>query len=183
MKRLLIATAFLALAPFAAQAQSSSSSTMDRFVGPMEGSQEITLSGTGSNNNDFDSGSFGISGSYGYYFTPAFEGGVRQSINWSGADNADDSWNGTTRLFADYHFNTGGKVRPFIGVSLGGIYGDGVADTGFGGPEVGLKWYVNDTTFVLVQTEYQFFFDDGDSAADNFDNGAFAHTIGLGFNF
>lgn len=178
MKRLFIATAFLALAPFVAHAQSSSD-----IVGPTEGSQEITLSGTGGNDNEFNSGNFGISGSYGYYFTPAFEGGVRQSVNWAGADNAEDSWNGTTRLFADYHFNTTGKLKPFVGVSLGVIYGDGVSDTGFGGPEAGLKYYVNDTTFVLVQTEYQFFFDDGDSAANNFDDGAFAHTVGLGFIF
>lgn len=181
MKRFLIATAFLALAPLAAQAQSSSSSRP--FIGPQEGTQEITLSGTGSNDNNFDSGNLGISGTYGYYFSPAFEGGVRQSLNWSGADNSDDNWNGSTRLFADYHFNTTGKLRPFIGVNLGVIYGDGVPDTGFGGPEAGIKWYVNDTTFVLVQTEYQFFFNNGSSAANNFDDGAFAHTIGLGFNF
>ena len=178
MKRFLIATAFLALAPFAAQAQSAS----DMF-GPREGSQEITLSGTGSNNNDFDAGIFGISGSYGYFFTPAFEGGVRQIVNWSGAENRDDSFNGSTRFFADYHFNPTGKFKPFVGLSLGVTYGDGVSDTGFGGPELSFKYYVNSTTFVLVQTEYQFYFDDGDSAANNFDDGAFAHTIGLGFIF
>jgi hypothetical protein len=178
MKRLLIATAFLALAPFAAQAQSASD-----IVGPREGAQEITLSGTGSNKNDFDAGNFGISGSYGYYFSPAFEGGVRQSVNWSGAENSDDSVNGSTRLFADYHFNTTGKFKPFVGVSLGLTYGDGVPDTGFGGPEIGFKYYVNSTTFLLVQTEYQFYFNDGDSASNNFDDGAFAHTIGLGFIF
>jgi hypothetical protein len=178
MKRLLIATAFLALAPFAAHAQSASD-----IVGPREGSQEITLSGTGSNNNDFDAGSFGISGSYGYFFSPAFEGGVRQTLNWSGADNSDDSMNGSTRLFADYHFNQTGKFKPFVGLSLGVTYGDGVSDTGFGGPEVGFKYYVNSTTFILAQSEYQFYFDDGDSAANNFDDGAFVNTIGLGFIF
>lgn len=178
MKRLLIATAFLALAPFAAQAQSASD-----IVGPREGSQEITLSGTGGNNNDFNAGNFGISGSYGYYFTPAFEGGARQSLSWSGAENSNDSWSGSTRLFADYHFNTTGKFKPFVGVSLGLTYGDGVPDTGFGGPELGFKYYVNSTTFLLVQTEYQFYFSNGDNAANNFDDGAFAHTIGLGFIF
>lgn len=178
MKRLMIATAFLALAPFAAQAQSASET-----FGPSEGSREITLSGTGSNNNDFDTGSFGISGSYGHYFTPAIEGGVRQSINWAGADNRDDTVNGSTRMFADYHFNTTGRFKPFVGVSLGLTYGDNVNDSAFGGPEVGFKYYVNSTTFVLVQTEYQFFFDDGDSAANNFDDGAFAHTVGMGFIF
>lgn len=178
MKRLLIATAFLALAPFAAHAQSASD-----IVGPREGSQEITLSGTGGNNNDFNAGSFGISGSYGYYFSPAFEGGARQTLSWSGAENSDDSWSGSTRLFADYHFNTTGKLKPFVGLSLGITYGDGVPDTGFGGPEAGLKYYVNSTTFILAQTEYQYYFNSGDSAANNFDDGAFVHTIGLGFIF
>ncbi|HEY4133897.1 MAG TPA: outer membrane beta-barrel protein [Alphaproteobacteria bacterium] len=179
MKRLLIATALLALAPLAAQAQSSSTQNF----GPREGSQEITLSGTGSSNNDFDAGNFGITGSYGYYFTPAFEGGVRQSINWSGAKDADDTLNGNTRLFMDYHFNASNRFKPFIGANLGYIYGEGVSDTGIISPEVGVKYYVNSTTFILAQAEYQIFFNSGDDIGDNFDDSAFAYTIGLGFLF
>ena len=36
---------------------------------------------------------------------------------------------------------------------------------------------------LLLQTEYQYFFDNSDDVADNFDDGAFVHTVGLGFTF
>lgn len=179
MKRLALATILLACAPALASAQDA----RDYRTGAKAGDHEITLSGTGSNNNDFDSGSFGISGSYGYYFTPAFELSLRQSISWSGSDNSDDTWTGSTRIAADYHFNTSGRLRPFVGANIGYIYGDNVNNTGTIGPELGLKYFVNDTTFVLVQTEYQWFFDDGNDVGDSFDDGAFQHTVGLGFVF
>jgi hypothetical protein len=77
MKRLWIAAAVIALAPTVALAQEG----REYRGGARAGNHEITLSGTGSNNNDWDNGSFGISGSYGYFFTNAFELGLRQSIN------------------------------------------------------------------------------------------------------
>jgi hypothetical protein len=178
MKRLLFATSLLALLPAVAFAQDS------QFRGGAKtGSNEITLSGTGSSNNDFDAGSFGVSGSYGYFMTNSFELGARQSINWAGANNADDSWSGSTRIFADYHFLSTQRFRPFVGASIGYTYGDGVSDTGTIGPELGIKYYVNDTTFIIGMAEYQWFFDSGDDVSDNFDNGAFLYTVGLGFVF
>ncbi len=179
MKRLLVATALLALAPTIALAQEG----REYRGGARAGNHEITLSGTGSNNNDWDTGNFGISGSYGYYFTNAFEVSLRQSINWSGAEDTDDNWNAATRIAADYHFFTDGRFRPFVGVNVGYIYGDNVNNTITVGPELGLKYFVNDTTFVLVQTEYQVFLDSGDNVSNQFDDGAFQHTIGLGFVF
>ncbi len=179
MKRVLLAAAVLALTPMLAQAQDS----REFRGGAKAGSQEITLSGTGSNNNDFDTGTFGITGSYGYFVTPALELGVRQSFNWAGANDSDDTWSGSTRLAADYHFFTQSRFRPFVGVNIGYIYGDDVNNTGTIGPELGIKYFVNDTTFILAQSEYQIFFDSSDDISDNFNDGAFQHTIGLGFIF
>lgn len=51
------------------------------------------------------------------------------------------------------------------------------------GLEFGLKYYVLEGTFILGRAEYQFFFDDGDEAEDNFDDGAFAYVIGIGYHF
>lgn len=179
MKKLLLATTLLVFLPGIAFAQDG----RDYRAGARAGNNEITLSGTGSNNNDFDNGSFGISGSYGYFMSNAVELGVRQSFSWSGAENSDDNWSGATRLFADYHFFTDGRFRPFIGVNLGYIYGDNVNNTATIGPELGFKYFVNDTTFILVQTEYQVFLDSGDNVSNAFNDGAFQHTIGLGFVF
>ncbi|MCC4264228.1 hypothetical protein LL240_07140 [Oceanimonas baumannii] len=151
-------------------------------IGPSEGDREFTLSGTGKSSKDFDNGSAGVIGDYGWYLTDKTLVGLRQSVNYASVENGDDVWNGSTSVFADYHFGQG-AARPFVGASLGGIYGDGVQDTGIAGLEAGLKYYVLPTTFVQARAEYQFLFDDGDSAENNFDDGAWAYTVGMGLNF
>ena len=70
--------------------------------------------------------------------------------------------------------------QPFIGAQLGYIYGDNTSDTWVAGPEAGVKYFINSTTFVVGAVEYQFFFDDSDDASDNFDDGQFIYSLGLG---
>ncbi|MBU3068454.1 hypothetical protein KOI40_01420 [Aestuariicella sp. G3-2] len=154
-------------------------------IGPSSGDREFTLSGTGTSDKDFDNSSMGLSADLGWYTSSHMVWGIRQSVNYAdieGQDADDDFWNGSTRGYFDYHFLSG-AARPFIGASLGAIYGDGVEDGGFAGLEFGLKYYVLESTFILGRAEYQFFFDDGDEAEDNFDDGAFAYVIGIGYHF
>ncbi len=153
--------------------------------GPSTGEREFSLSGTGSSDKDGDHSSFGVSGDLGWYTTDNLVWGVRQSLNFAdiqGEGIDDDYWNGSTRLYTDYHFGTN-QARPFVGASLGGIYGDGVNDTGFAGLELGVKYYMLESTYILARGEYQFFFESGDDAEDNFDDGAWAYTLGIGYNF
>lgn len=155
------------------------------YAGPEAGEREFTLSGTGVSDKDFDNSSFGISGDYGWLTSDRSVWGIRQSVNFAdvqGADLSDDFWNGSTRGYYNYHFGSG-SARPFVGTSLGAIYGDGVNESAFAGLELGLKYYVLESTFILARAEYQFFFDSGDSAEDNFDDGAWQYVIGVGFNF
>ncbi|KMQ73879.1 hypothetical protein [Marinobacter subterrani] len=165
--------------PLAAAAQSAE-------FGPDQGDREFSISGTGSNDRDFNSGSFGVTGDLGWYLRDNMVGGVRQSVNYAsieGADIEDDFWNGSTRGYLDYQF-LNDRARPFVGGSLGGIYGDGVKDSAFAGLETGIKYYVQTKTYFLARAEYQFFFNDADDADDAFqDSGAWAYTIGLGYNF
>lgn len=154
-------------------------------VGPSDGDREFTLSGTGTSDKDFDNSSMGVSADLGWYTSSNMVWGIRQSINYAdieGEDATDDFWNGSTRGYFDYHF-LDGAARPFIGASLGGIYGDGVKDSAFAGLEVGLKYYVLENTFIMGRAEYQFFFSDGDEAEDNFDDGALAYVLGIGYHF
>jgi len=75
-------------------------------------------------------------------------------------------------------------ARPFLGASLGGVYGDGVKDSGFAGLETGIKYYVRTKTYFLARAEYQFLFSSTDEATDAFqDDGIWAYTIGMGYNF
>ncbi len=112
--------------------------------------------------------------------------GVRQSINYAsieGENITDDFWNGSTRGYLNYHF-LADRARPFLGGSLGGIYGDGVKDSAFAGLETGVKYYVQTATYFLARVEYQFLFSSTSDAADAFqDDGAWAYTVGLGYNF
>lgn len=150
------------------------------FANFSEGNKELTLSGSGNNDNDFENGSIGLAGSFGYFLTDAFEVGVRQSFNW--ADAGESSWAASTRAFADFHFDLG-QWRPFVGANLGYVYGDDVDDTWEAAPEAGVKYFVNDTTFIFGMVEYQFFFDDTDGIDDGFDDGQFVYSLGIGFRW
>jgi hypothetical protein len=155
------------------------------LAGPESGEREFTLSGTGTSDKDFDNSSFGFSGDYGWFTSNQSVWGIRQSVNFAdvkGEGISDDFWAGSTRGYYDYHFGSG-NARPFVGASLGAVYGDGVNESGFAGLELGLKYYVLESTFILARAEYQFFFDSGNSAEDNFDDGAWQYVFGVGFNF
>ncbi|MFO7786670.1 MAG: hypothetical protein R6W87_02685 [Halospina sp.] len=155
-------------------------------VGPEEGDREFSLSGTGSSDRDFEGGSLGLSGDLGWYLRDDVAAGIRQSINYAdvqGEGVTDDFWNGSTRGYVNYQFLED-RARPLIGASLGGIYGDGVKDSAFAGLETGMKYYVRSKTYIIARVEYQFFFSSSDDATDAFqDDGAWAYTVGLGYNF
>lgn len=153
---------------------------MEEF-GPEKGDWELTLGGSGSSDRHFESGGIGFSGSIGYFLTEHWELALRQSYNY--ADNgAGDSWNASTRAAVDFHFDLN-RLQPFIGVNLGGLYGKRVDDSWAAGLEAGLKYYVKPKTFIFVQGEYDWLFNDSDRIDNNFDEGAFVYSLGIGFNF
>ena len=168
-KFLLIGALGLFLLPTVAQAQFD------------EGDWEMTLTGSGSSDNDFDATVLSVDVAVGYFFTDALEAGVRQGL--AIADTGDDSnWAGSTRVFLDYHFDLD-RWQPYVGAQFGYIYGDDVHDTFVAGPEAGVKYFVNATTFVFASVEYQFLFDDGDDADDAIDDGRFVYGLGIGFKW
>ncbi|MDR5900270.1 hypothetical protein QC823_14965 [Halomonas vilamensis] len=179
IKTAAITFCLLGALPMAVSAQSAE-------FGPREGDRELSLSGTGSNDRDFNSGTFGVTGDLGWYLQDDMVAGVRQSVNYAdieGEGVTDDFWNGSTRGYLNYQF-LNDQTRPFVGASLGGIYGDGVNDSAFAGLEAGLKYYVQTKTYFLARAEYQFLFSDTNDATDAFqDEGIWAYTVGLGYNF
>lgn len=167
MLRKLVLVGALVLLPSLAMAQ------------PEAGNWELTLNGSGSNDNDFDNGAFALGGSLGYYISKELEVGLRQDINYVDLQGSNDDWAFGTRVFVDYHFDLD-RWQPFVGANIGYLYGDGIVDTWAAGPEAGVKFYINKTTFVFGMVEYQWFFDNGDDIDDNFDDGRFVYSIGLG---
>lgn len=153
------------------------------WAAPDAGDRVLTLSGSGSSDNSFDSTSFSVNGELGWFMNSATELGVRQSVNGTLLDDVDDIWNGATRLYADWHFGGRNPFQPYIGVSIGGFYGENINDTFSAGPELGMKYYVKDKTFIEFTAEYQFLFEDTDEIDSNFDDGAFLYSLGIGYNF
>jgi len=142
--------------------------------------KELILSGNGSSDESFDGTVFSSSASLGYFLTDDFEALVRQDISYSEVAGNSDLWNGGTRLGIDYHFNIE-ALYPFVGANLGYLYGDTVEEQFVAGPQVGIKYFANSTTFILGLVEYEFFFQDTDKAHDSFDKGRFVYNIGIGF--
>ena len=179
MKSYILVSALLLTAPGLALAQSYQQTN----YGPSAGDRELTLSGSGaSDGSHVDEGSFGLSGELGWYLSEHTEVGIQQSLNWASVRHGDDSWNGATGGFIDYHFGNS-RLRPYLGASLGYIYGDGVNESFYAGAGGGLKYYVLPNTFIKGGAEWQFLFDDVDDADDAFDDGRFVYSVGIGYNF
>lgn len=149
--------------------------------GSQQGDTTFVLAGSGANDDGFDNGSFGLSASVGRYVTPNLEVSLRQGLNWAEVNN-DSSTAASTRLAADYNFPLG-RWEPFLGANIGYIYGGAVNNTGIAGPEAGLKYYLKPDTYAYLQTEWQYYFDSGNDLTDNFSDGSYAHTVGIGVTF
>ena len=181
MKKTLF-TACLALMalPVLAPAQTTVSNSYSARRG---GEREFTLGGSGAANRDFDNTFGGINFSYGVYGSETLMYGIRQSINYSNPDVGGTEWNGSTRFVVDHHFATQGGFRPFLGVNLGGVYGESVRETFAAGLEGGVKFYVQPRTFVYAIAEYGWFFRHANTLDNRFRDGQFNWGVGLGFNF
>jgi len=151
-------------------------------VGPVEGDKSFTISGSGSNDKHFDEGSYGVSAELGYFLTDSWQAGIRQSINGFAGDEVKNSWDGSTRGFIDYNF-LNGTYRPFLGVNVGGLYGENTSNTGTAGVEAGLKLYVLDKTYINFGVEYSYLFEDSKDFQNKSNNGQYLYNIGVGFNW
>jgi len=168
---LTLVTSALLAAPLAATA-----------AGPIEGDKSFTISGSGSNDKRFDNGAYGVSAELGYFLTDSWQAGVRQSVNGFAGDEVKTSWNGATRGFIEYNF-LDGDYRPYLGVNLGGIYGENTKNTGTAGVEAGLKLYVLEKTYINFGMEYAFLFNDSNDFQNKSNNGIYLYNIGIGFNW
>ncbi len=70
-----------------------------------------------------------------------------------------------------------GRFQPFLGGFGGYSYGD--QNSALAGPEGGIKYYVNESTFIQGLMQYGWLFD----KTFDWDNARAAYTIGVGWNF
>ena len=172
LKRIVITTSILCLVlPAAGFAQGFS-----------QGDKVVSLNGSGTSDNELDNTAFSIEGAYSYFFSDRIEGAIRQGFTFADVPGSDNDWAASTRVALDYNWDMG-SVWPLLGANFGYVYGDAVDDTFVAGPEAGVRYFVNSTTFILGLVEYQFFFEESDDAEDAFDDGRFVFTVGMGFRW
>lgn len=146
------------------------------------GTWELTLTGSGASSRDLDAGSFGVQASIGYFIIDQLEVQGRQTVGYSDSDTTGTNVTASSAVALDYHFDLD-RFQPFIGAAVGYAYGKDTNDTGFVGPEAGVKYFVKEDTFIYGLVQYQFFFDSGDDLTDNFDDGSFLYALGIGFTW
>ena len=169
-KRLLAAAAALAVAGLAAAPARA------QF---QQGDTELRVSGFAQNDVNFSGIIINVGGQLGYFVSDQFEAGVRQDLNFS--DLGGNNLSGSSSVFVNYHFgDRGAQFQPFIGANIGYIYGDAVNDTFVAGPEIGIKYFLNDAWFLYGSVEYEFFFDNASNANDSFNDGTFNYRLGIG---
>ncbi len=146
-----------------------------------QGDRDLLLNAFGVSSDDFDTTSLSVAASLGYLFTDNFEGALRQDFSFVNAKTGGSSWAATTRAAGDYHFDMG-NVWPFVGFTLGYIYGDNVADSWVFGPEFGAKYFVNDATYIIGVIGIEWFSKNG-GGNDVYDDGRWIYAVGIGFRW
>jgi hypothetical protein len=150
---------------------------------PIQGVRELTFGGNGGSNRRLDDSFGGFSASYGMFFNNEWQGVVRQTLNYRNPSAGGTTWNGSTRLAADYHVTTMGMTMPFFGASFGRIYGSSLRDTWSAGLEAGAKHYLQRKVFVFGMAEYNWLFRRAREVERNFGSGQIIFSTGIGFNF
>ena len=149
--------------------------------GFFKGDNIFNLTGNGVSDDSFGNSSFGVELSLGHFYSDNLAGEIRQGFNFIDLPGG-DGWSASTRGALDLYLGTE-TICPLIGANFGYVYGNTVKDTFIIGPEVGLKWFVNDTTYISGLMEYQFFFTKSDNVDDVFTDGRFVYSLGIGFKF
>ena len=144
--------------------------------GPRAGSWEATFGGIGASLDQFDNNRVGAGASLGYYITPWLPVGVRQSVFWEWGSDLTDSSAGISRAFIDFQAPLG-AFQPFIGGIIGAQYGKNVDEKLIYGPEGGIKYWLNESTFMYGLFEWHA------QEGEAFDNGNAVYTIGFGLNW
>ena len=148
---------------------------------PTAGDWEVELGGNAISDNDFDGGGFSVTGTLGYFYTDNLEISLRQNVGLNAPSDAPDTWSGFTAIAVDWNFQLGQFV-PFVGANIGYSYAERRDESWFAAPEVGVKYYVHEKTYIFARGEYQWFFDKVRRADNSFDEGNFVLALGIGFN-
>jgi hypothetical protein len=152
---------------------------------PQGGDNELQLTGSFFRSTGSGEGALNADVVYSYFLEwPNWEIGLRQSIVYNYNSEEEDTWNAVTAPFFNYNFlgiSHRHELVPYIGALLGAVYNDDDI-TGTTGPQAGVKWYVSDSTFLVANYRYEWFFNELSNANDSQDAN---HVVafGIGYNW
>jgi hypothetical protein len=145
-------------------------------VGPRKGDWEGFIGGSGTSNGEFNDNALGVTGSIGYYVLSWMPVNLRQSYVSRFGHRVNDRHDFATTGAIDFQ-GPFGRFQPFLGGFGGYTYGH--QSSPIIGPEGGIKFYVNESTFIQGLMQYGWLTD----KTLEWDNGRAVYTIGLGWNF
>lgn len=145
-------------------------------VGPRQGDWEAIIGGSGTSSDKFDNNTIGATGSIGYYVLKFLPVRLQQSFAANFGGHVNDRFQYATTGAIDLQAPLG-RFQPFIG-GFGG-YSYGFRHSWLVGPEAGIKYYVNESTFLQGLFQYGLLTDKD----YQLDEGRATYTIGIGFNF
>ncbi len=134
---------------------------------------ELSGQGTAGTGGAFDTFDASITSQPGYFLTKEIQIGLRNSVTWT---DGGSFRNGNIGVYGDYHFDMD-RWQPYVGANIGYLYGDSVDDNWFAGPEGGIKYFVNATTFIDGFIAYEWNLNEGLS------EGAYFYGVGIGFKW
>jgi hypothetical protein len=152
------------------------------MAAPTEGASEAQISAGFFHTQGSDSGSLNADLSYGYYFTPGWQLGIRQALNYNFIDDHRDFWLATTAPFVNYNFRVTDIIVPYLGGFIGLVWNDRDV-TGTIGPQAGVKFFVHDQAFLNLGYRYEFFFNRIDAIDNNASRGNHVFNVGVGMTW
>ncbi len=145
-------------------------------AGPRVGDWEATLTGSGLSDEEFDNTDFAVTASIGYYLTKNIPLTFKQGLVIGDTDDS-TLLAGRSVFQAAYQWDLG-RWQPYLGLNLGGVYGGGVEESdGVFGPEGGLKYFVNESTFMFGSVGYEMLI------SNCCTDGVIPYSLGIGFDF
>jgi hypothetical protein len=157
-------------------------STSSVIAAPTEGANEIQVSAGLFHAEGSDSGNLNADLSYGIYLSPGWQVGIRQALNYNFIDDERDFWVASTTPFINYHFRVTDIIFPYLGAFIGLVWNDRDV-TGAIGPQVGVKFFVHERTFLNLGYRYEFFFNKLEAIDDNSDRGNHVFNLGIGLTW
>ncbi|MFH0340999.1 MAG: hypothetical protein ACHBNF_02495 [Chromatiales bacterium] len=174
MMKLFFALSGIALSTVA-MAQSTGMPPYTPDPGPVAGNWEAIVNGAGASDSRFSDNAFAFSGSIGYYLTKNIPLTFRQGVSIGERDNSTQI-NGRSVFQAAYQFDLA-RWQPYLALNLGGQYGARLTDDGVWGPEGGLKYFVNESTFIFGSVAYDM------EISSCCSDGVIPYSLGVGFLF